>query len=60
MALAVFQHFQSSLLATLAGCGSGKELIDRGREADVKLAADLDCSQVVPWLQDRMYLAFST
>ena len=56
MAIAVFQHFQSNLLASLQACGSGKELIERGFAEDVVLAADLDVSTAVPLLTDGVYI----
>ena len=39
----------------LKQCGSGKELIERGFEHDVDLAAELDVSECVPVLVDGAY-----
>jgi 2-phosphosulfolactate phosphatase len=55
MATAVFQNVQSNLLDTLLRCGSGKELVGRGFEADVHLAAQLNVSRVAPVLLDGVY-----
>lgn len=55
MAAAVFQNAQSNLLDTLLRCGSGKELVGRGFEPDVHLAAQLNVSRVAPVLLDSVY-----
>jgi len=38
-------------------CASGREIIDRGFAADVELAVELDCSDVVPVLENGEYRA---
>jgi 2-phosphosulfolactate phosphatase len=43
-ATAVFDSFRSRLHDVLRACSSGKELIERGFDADVDLAAELDTS----------------
>ncbi len=43
-ATAVFESFRSRLHEALRDCSSGKELIERGFDADVDLAAELDTS----------------
>jgi 2-phosphosulfolactate phosphatase len=55
MAAAGFLNAQSRLLDTLFRCGSGKELIDRGFEDDVRLAAQLDVSDSEPLLVNGAY-----
>lgn len=41
-----------SLRDSLFGCGSGRELVERGRSSDIELAARLNASNVVPLLSD--------
>jgi 2-phosphosulfolactate phosphatase len=50
-AMAAFAEAAADLPARLAGCGSGRELIAAGYEADVELAAALDASPVAPRLE---------
>lgn len=54
-AQAVFHALQSDLEAVLRGCSSGKELIERGNQKDVRLAAQLDGSEYAPVLLDGAY-----
>lgn len=54
-AVATFHQAQSNLLDNLLRCGSGKELIGRGFETDVQLAAQLNASRVAPLLIDGVY-----
>ncbi|MCA9930330.1 MAG: 2-phosphosulfolactate phosphatase [Anaerolineales bacterium] len=56
MAAVGFAHTQSALLPTLLRCGSGKELVGRGFEADVHLAAQLNVSRAAPVLIDGAYV----
>jgi 2-phosphosulfolactate phosphatase len=49
-AMAAFAEATDDLPARLAGCGSGRQLIAAGYEADVELAAALDASPVAPQL----------
>ncbi len=49
-AAAVFDDARPDLRELVMGCGSGIELIDRGAEVDVELAAQLDVSSIVPTL----------
>ena len=58
MATAVFHNSQPDLLNTLLHCGSGKELVGRGFEADVRLAAQMNVSGAVPLLVDGIYGGF--
>jgi 2-phosphosulfolactate phosphatase len=51
-AAAVFEQARNSLHETLAGSGSGIELIDRGYAADVALAARLDAYSCAPVFKD--------
>ena len=50
LALAAFRHAQPNLQDTLFRCGSGKELVGRGFEEDVQLAAQINVSTAVPLL----------
>ncbi len=54
-AVAVYQNLQSQTAQLLRSCSSGKELIERGFEQDVELAAQIDSSTCVPLLQDGAY-----
>lgn len=45
------------LTELVGGCASARELIDRGFGADVRLAAELDCSDAVPVLEGGEYRA---
>lgn len=49
-AVAIFEWAQGSLADVLLTCASGRELVERGYEADVLLAAQLDVSHAVPLL----------
>lgn len=55
MAVAGFLNARSNLLYTLLRCGSGKELVGRGFEKDVRLAARLNVSDAAPQLIDGAY-----
>jgi len=46
---------RGALSRALRDCASGRELIERGYEADVELAAALDVSEAVPVLRDGAY-----
>ena len=50
-AVAAFQAASPNLEAMLKQCGSGVELIERGFEKDIELAAELDVSECVPVLE---------
>ncbi|MGB1242324.1 MAG: 2-phosphosulfolactate phosphatase [Chitinophagales bacterium] len=54
-ALAVFCSLQKHILEELKNCSSGKELIERGFEADVILASQLNISKCVPILKEGAY-----
>ena len=54
---AVFLRFREELPEALTACVSGRELIARGYAEDVRLAGELNCSQVVPVLSDGAYHA---
>ena len=54
-AASMFQSAKPNLKTLLKQCGSGKELIERGFERDVDLAAELDVSECVPVLVDGAY-----
>jgi 2-phosphosulfolactate phosphatase len=59
LAAAGFDQLRSGLDDLLRACGSGKELIERGFEEDVTLAAGLNCSRTVPKLIDRAFVDLS-
>ncbi|MEM1394775.1 MAG: 2-phosphosulfolactate phosphatase [Cyanobacteria bacterium P01_H01_bin.150] len=55
-AVTVFNNFKNDLLNTLKKCISGKELIARGFESDVELAAEINVSNCVPVFVDNAYV----
>lgn len=55
-AVSVFHTFRNDLLANLKKCSSGKELIARGFESDVELAAMINVSDCVPVFTDNAYV----
>lgn len=55
-ALAVFQTFRNELLGYLKKSSSGKELIAKGYELDVELAAVFNISDCVPLLTENAYI----
>jgi 2-phosphosulfolactate phosphatase len=57
LAAAAFQAVQPTLAARLMESASGRELIERGHQDDVALAAEHDVSMVVPVLQDGAFVA---
>jgi 2-phosphosulfolactate phosphatase len=57
IALAAYHYAQPNLKTLLKQCSSGIELIGRGFEQDVDLAAELNVSDCVPTLVDRAYIA---
>jgi 2-phosphosulfolactate phosphatase len=60
LALCCFRHFRADLGGALRQSGSGKELIERGFECDVELAAELDVSANVPRLLGRCFVAWTS
>ena len=54
-AVSIFHSVRSNLLDTLLRCGSGKELVGRGFEPDVHLAAQINVSRAAPVLVDGVY-----
>ncbi len=54
-----FRAVEGDLSRVLQECSSGRELHERGFEADVELAAQHDVSQAVPHLQAGMLRALS-
>ena len=56
IALAAYRHAQPNLKNLLKQCGSGIELIEKGFEQDVDLAAELDVSDRIPTLIDKAYI----
>lgn len=55
-AVVAFEAFKKDLLAFLKKCSSGKELIARGFESDVELAAALNVSNCVPLFTQKAYV----
>ena len=55
-AMVAFQMFRANLASALSQCSSGKELISRGFDRDLELAADLNASDCVPIYRDRGYI----
>jgi 2-phosphosulfolactate phosphatase len=55
-ALAAFRHAEAETELLVRQCGSGKELIARGFEEDIVLAAALDVSAYVPTLVNGAYI----
>lgn len=54
-----YRGVQSNLEDLMKHCGSGKELIERGFEQDVKLAIELDVSDCIPLLDDGVYINYA-
>jgi 2-phosphosulfolactate phosphatase len=55
LAVAAFTRFRDDLRGCLRECVSGRELIERGFESDVALAAELDVSRSAPRLIEDAY-----
>ncbi len=55
-AIAVYRRVQSDLLESMMQCISGKELIERGYQEDVRLASELNISSCAPILTDGAYI----
>ena len=54
MAISTFMRFRHDLRGALSRCGSGRELMERGFEWDIELAAEHAVSSFTPVLvQDR-------
>jgi 2-phosphosulfolactate phosphatase len=56
-AAAAYEGNQSRIGALLRNCFSGRELIDKGFEQDVRDCAQIDAYDVVPILNDGAYRA---
>jgi 2-phosphosulfolactate phosphatase len=52
----MFKNYENTLSTILKNCMSGTELIERGFEMDVELAAEVNVSSTVPVLKDRAYI----
>jgi 2-phosphosulfolactate phosphatase len=59
LAEAAFRDGESSIKDLLQECASGRELIERGFERDVELAAELNVSEAVPGLADGRFTNLS-
>ncbi|MEM9925275.1 MAG: 2-phosphosulfolactate phosphatase, partial [Cyanobacteria bacterium P01_D01_bin.50] len=55
-AVAAFNTFKNDLLDVLRKCSSGKELISRGFESDIELAAVTNISDCVPVFTQKYYV----
>jgi 2-phosphosulfolactate phosphatase len=55
IAVSAYEAVREQLLAVLEQCSSGRELIERGFDEDVRLASMLNCSEVAPVLVDGAY-----
>ena len=53
----LFATAGADLKEIVRSCASGREIIDRGFAADVNLATEFDCSDVVPVLKNGEYSA---
>ena len=51
----LFATAGGDLKELVQSCASGREIIDRGFAADVNLATEFDCSDVVPVLENGEY-----
>ena len=56
IAVVVFHDFKKDLLAYLKKCSSGKELIARGFESDIEIAAAFNVSNCVPLFIKNAYV----
>ena len=54
--VAAFEDARADLPARLADSVSGRELIDRGFDTDIAIAAEFDASSVVPVLVDGAFI----
>jgi 2-phosphosulfolactate phosphatase len=55
-AIAAFEEALPDLANRLQACASGQELLERGREHDLGLAAELDVSECAPILRNGAYI----
>jgi 2-phosphosulfolactate phosphatase len=58
LAAAAFRHVETDLQRALETCASGRELIELGFDADVRLAAELDVGTVAPVFGDGAFHAY--
>jgi 2-phosphosulfolactate phosphatase len=56
-AVAIFERYRETLLATLDQCGSGRELDERGHHKDKLIAGQLDISSCVPRFDGSAFVA---
>ena len=57
-AIAAFRAATPDLGGFLSGCASGRELRERGLDRDVELAAEVDVSSAVAWLDGEAFAAW--
>jgi 2-phosphosulfolactate phosphatase len=55
LAAAAFRHTEANVLEIILKCSSGKELVERGFEADVHLACEFNASSTAPLLLNGAY-----
>jgi 2-phosphosulfolactate phosphatase len=55
-AVSIWNSAKNDLAAFLKSCASGRELIERGFEEDVKIAGEVNASSAVPILRERAYI----
>ena len=55
-AVAAWDSAKADVMGFLKSCASGRELIDRGFEKDVEMAAQVNVSETVPVLVERAYV----
>lgn len=56
IAKTAYENLSSDLVENMMNCVSGREKIDRGEEEDVRLAAEVDCSNCVPVLKNGAFV----
>lgn len=59
-AVAAYQSVQSNVSDSIRNCSSGRELIEKGFEQDVKLATEINVSDCVPKLINNAYIRESS
>ena len=55
LAVAAFESAKGNLLHSIRRCASGRELIERGFQDDIRFASSLDVSEAVPLLHHRAF-----
>jgi 2-phosphosulfolactate phosphatase len=55
LARAAHEAVRGNEVAALSACASGRELVDRGYQRDVSIAAAVNVSTAVPYLKGRQF-----